>query len=434
MDIRSLGLGLAFALMWSSAFTSARVVVAYAPPLTALTLRFLASGIIAIGIALALRQTARLSRGQWRGVVIFGLCQNALYLGLNFVAMQWIGASVASIIASTMPLLVALIGWAFLRDRLPPLAALGLVAGFAGVAIIMGGRMAGGLDLLAVALCAVAALALATATLAVRGAASGGNLMMVVGLQMLVGAAALLPPALALETWSVDWSWPLVVAFTYTVLVPGVLATLVWFVLVERIGAVKAATFHFLNPVFGVVIAAVLLGEALGATDALGVAVVAAGILAVQLARRRSAETGAARAAAEQPGGAVGFTSETAQEDIMFDYSDSHSTISSDRVNGTEVYGAGGEKIGHIDHLVIDKKSGKITYAVMGFGGFLGMGEEHHPIPWAKLEYDTGLNGYRTDITEEQLKGAPERPERWYEDRRWEEAAYTHYGAPYYWI
>ncbi|WP_173812370.1 PRC-barrel domain-containing protein [Limimaricola cinnabarinus] len=118
----------------------------------------------------------------------------------------------------------------------------------------------------------------------------------------------------------------------------------------------------------------------------------------------------------------------------MFDYSDSHSTISSDRVNGTEVYGAGGEKIGHIDHLVIDKKSGKITYAVMGFGGFLGMGEEHHPIPWAKLEYDTGLNGYRTDITEEQLKGAPERPERWYEDRRWEEAAYTHYGAPYYWI
>ena len=91
MDIRSLALGLAFALMWSSAFTSARVVVAHAPPLTALTLRFLASGVIAIGIALMLRQTGRLSRAQWRGVVIFGLCQNARYLGLNFVAMQWIG-------------------------------------------------------------------------------------------------------------------------------------------------------------------------------------------------------------------------------------------------------------------------------------------------------------------------------------------------------
>ncbi|MBB3711456.1 drug/metabolite transporter (DMT)-like permease/sporulation protein YlmC with PRC-barrel domain [Limimaricola variabilis] len=434
MDVRSLGLGLAFALMWSSAFTSARVIVAHAPPLTALTARFLASGVVAIGIALALRQTARLSRSQWRGVVVFGLCQNALYLGLNFVAMQSIGASVASIIASTMPLLVALIGWVLLRDRLPRLAAIGLVAGFGGVAIIMGGRMAGGLDLFAVGLCVVAALALAAATLAVRGAAAGGNLMMVVGLQMLVGAAALLPPAVLLESWQVDWNWALVVAFAYTVLVPGVLATLVWFVLVGRIGAVKAATFHFLNPVFGVLIAALLLGEALGALDALGVAVVAAGILAVQTARRASAKTGASAPAAEQPGQAVGFIPETAQEDVMFDYSDSHSTISSDRVNGTEVYGAGGEKIGHIDHLVIDKKSGKITYAVMGFGGFLGMGEEHHPIPWAKLEYDTALGGYRTDITESQLQGAPERPERWYEDRRWEEATYAHYGAPYYWI
>ena len=100
MDIRAIFVGLAFAAMWSSAFTSARVVVAHAPPLTALTLRFLASGVIAIGIALALRQTARLSRGQWRGVVIFGLCQNALYLGLNFVAMQWIGASIASMPSS----------------------------------------------------------------------------------------------------------------------------------------------------------------------------------------------------------------------------------------------------------------------------------------------------------------------------------------------
>ncbi len=433
MDLKSLALGLGFALMWSSAFTSARVVVSYAPPLTALTVRFLASGIIAVGIALALRQTARLTRGQWRGVVIFGLCQNAVYLGLNFVAMQWIGASVASIIASTMPLLVALIGWVMLRDRLSPVAAAGLVAGFAGVAIIMGGRMAGGLDLLAVALCGIAALALATATLAVRGAAAGGNLMMIVGLQMLVGAAALAGPALAFETWEVTWNWPLVVAFSYTVLVPGVLATLVWFVLVGRIGAVRAATFHFLNPVFGVVIAAVLLGEALGPMDALGVAVVAGGILAVQTARKPKAKIGREMQPGEQPDGAVGFVG-TAQEDIMFDYSESHDKISSDRVNGTEVFGAGGEKIGHIDHLVIDKVSGKISYAVMGFGGLFGMGEDHYPIPWAKLHYDTSLHGYRTDITEEQLRGAPERTDRWYDDRRWEEATYAHFGAPYYWI
>ncbi|MDH3262961.1 MAG: DMT family transporter, partial [Paracoccaceae bacterium] len=108
MDVRAILMGLAFAFMWSSAFTSARIIVADAPPLTALAIRFLISGLIGIAIALALGQSWRLSRGAWRATVIFGLCQNALYLGLNFVAMQWIEASLAAIIASTMPLIVAL--------------------------------------------------------------------------------------------------------------------------------------------------------------------------------------------------------------------------------------------------------------------------------------------------------------------------------------
>lgn len=119
----------------------------------------------------------------------------------------------------------------------------------------------------------------------------------------------------------------------------------------------------------------------------------------------------------------------------MFDYDTTGSTvISSDRVNGTAVYGADDRRIGTIDHLVIDKESGRITYAVMSFGGFLGIGEDHHPIPWAKLRYDTRLGGYRTDITEEQLRNAPERRDDWYRDRSWEERAYSHYGVPPYWI
>ena len=129
------------------------------------------------------------------------------------------------------------------------------------------------------------------ATLTVRGASSGGNLLMIVGLQMLVGSLALAPFALAFEPWEVAWSWPLAAAFVYTTLVPGLIATLVWFVLVRRIGAVRAATFHFLNPFFGVAVAAVLLGEALGPWDVAGVAIIMAGILAVQ-ASRRPAPTG----------------------------------------------------------------------------------------------------------------------------------------------
>jgi probable blue pigment (indigoidine) exporter len=122
--------------------------------------------------------------------------------------------------------------------------------------------------------------------MALKNAASGGNFVMVVGLQMLVGSAALAVPAIAFETYSVAWSLSLVVAFTYTTLVPGLAATLVWFFLVDRIGALKAATFHFLNPFFGVTIAALILGERLGLLDLVGVVVIMLGILAVQISRQ----------------------------------------------------------------------------------------------------------------------------------------------------
>ncbi|PYE84559.1 DMT family transporter [Pseudoroseicyclus aestuarii] len=285
MGLRAILLGLLFALVWSSSFTFAHIVVEQAPPMTALVLRFACSGAICVALALAMGQTARLTPAQWRATVIFGICQNAIYLGLNWIAMAWIEASLAAIIASCMPLLVAAAGRLFLGDRLRPLTLGGLLAGLAGVTLIMGARLGGGETALgALALCVIAVLALTVATLSLRGAASGGNVTMVVGLQMLVGGAALVPFAL-FEDHTTVWSGGLIFAFAYSVLVSGVLATLIWFVLVGRIGATRAATFHFLNPVFGVLIAAVLLGESLRGWDLVGVAVVAAGILAVQIGR-----------------------------------------------------------------------------------------------------------------------------------------------------
>jgi len=286
MDIKAIAMGMAFALMWSSAFTSARVIVEYAPPLSALALRFLISGLLGVAIAFAIGQSARLNRAQWSAVIIFGLCQNALYLGLNFVAMQTVPASLAAIIASTMPLLVAVAGWLVFGARVRPLGIAGLVAGVIGVAIIMGARLQGGADLYGIILCVIGVFSLTVATLAVLGASSGGNLLMIVGLQMLVGSAFLWVPALAFETFEVTLNWQLVVAFIYTTIVPGLGATWVWFVLVGRIGTVKASTFHFLNPFLGVTIAAALLGEAIGVLDVIGVAIIAGGILAVQLSKQ----------------------------------------------------------------------------------------------------------------------------------------------------
>ncbi len=285
MEWRALALGLTFVAMWSSAFTSARIVVAYAPPFLALSVRFLISGLIALGIGWALGQRIRLSRAEWRAVVIFGVCQNALYLGLNFEAMRTVEASVAVVIASLLPLIVAALGRMFFGERLGRQAMIGLAAGFGGVLVIMEARLGAGADPLGLALCVLGVLALSVATITVRGALGGGNLWMVVGLQMLVGSVVLLPVAVLFESWRVTWSWPLFYAFVYTVLVPGIAATMIWFVLVGRIGATRAASFHFLNPFIGVATAAAILGERVTLRDVVGVVIIMAGILMVQLSR-----------------------------------------------------------------------------------------------------------------------------------------------------
>ncbi|MBU3029022.1 DMT family transporter [Paracoccus marinaquae] len=290
MDIRAILMGLAFAVMWASAFTTTRMIVTEAPPLLSLALRFALSGSIGVLIALAMGETWRgLSRLQWRAVVVLGLCQNALYLGLNWVAMQWIEAGLASIIAATMPLMVAFLGWVFMGERLRPMGIAGLALGLIGVAIIMGARLQGGSDPIGIAMCFAAALALAIATLTVRGASSGGNVMMIVGLQMLVGSLTLTIIGPVFEDWQVTLTPRLVWAFAYTVIVPGLVATWVWFLLVHRIGAVRAATFHFLTPFFGVSVAALLLDETLAISDMIGVGIIMAGILAVQLSKAPAA-------------------------------------------------------------------------------------------------------------------------------------------------
>ena len=81
--------------------------------------------------------------------------------------------------------------------------------------------------------------------------------------------------------------------------------------------------------------------------------------------------------------------------------------IGSDKVEGTAVYGADRTKIGSIERVMIDKVSGKVSYAVLGFGGFLGIGDDHYPLPWQSLKYDTDLGGYVTGITEAQRRTHP---------------------------
>jgi hypothetical protein len=112
------------------------------------------------------------------------------------------------------------------------------------------------------------------------------------------------------------------------------------------------------------------------------------------------------------------------------------SLISSSKVAGTEVYNTAGDHLGEISDIMLDKRSGKVAYAVMSFGGFLGIGEEYHPLPWATLKYDTRQGGYVVGLTISQLQDAPRypanQPPDW-NDRAYETRLHDYYGAAPYW-
>ena len=249
LDLIGVVMGIAFALMWSSAFSAVKLALQDAPPFLLLTLRFLVSGGLAVAIALSIGQRFPGQRRQWLAILVLGLCQNSLYLGLNFKAMTVIPAGLAAIIASSVPLIVALFSRILLRERLSWIGHAGLAIGFAGVLLIMTNRVSAGDSAFGLVLCVFGAAALASATLIVRGIDLGAGLLMVVGLQMLVGSASLAPVVYLLEDpTSIRLTGSLITAFIYITIVPGVIATLVWFHLVKRVGATQAAAYHFLNP------------------------------------------------------------------------------------------------------------------------------------------------------------------------------------------
>lgn len=105
--------------------------------------------------------------------------------------------------------------------------------------------------------------------------------------------------------------------------------------------------------------------------------------------------------------------------------------IGSDKVEGTAVYSAEGERIGAIERVMIEKIGGKVAYAVMSFGGFLGIGDDHYPLPWSTLKYNTELGGYQTMIPIGKIEGAPKYPRN--AEWNWEERGRKvddYYGVP----
>jgi PRC-barrel domain len=115
------------------------------------------------------------------------------------------------------------------------------------------------------------------------------------------------------------------------------------------------------------------------------------------------------------------------------DVRETFSLIGSDKVENTPVYRSNGEQVGTIQRVMIDKISGKVAYAVMSFGGFMGIGEDYYPLPWSVLTYNERLGGYEVNLTEQQLKGAPHysQHQSWdWSDRSRTRQLDTYYGTP----
>lgn len=110
--------------------------------------------------------------------------------------------------------------------------------------------------------------------------------------------------------------------------------------------------------------------------------------------------------------------------------------IAAEKVNGTNVYNPNGEKLGSVEDIMLDKISGKAIYAVMSFGGFLGIGDKHHPLPWSSLKYDKSKEGYVVNIDKKMLEGAPsyERDEDFYWTPDYGRKVDKYYGVPTYWL
>lgn len=110
--------------------------------------------------------------------------------------------------------------------------------------------------------------------------------------------------------------------------------------------------------------------------------------------------------------------------------------IGSDKVEGTNVRNSNGDKIGSIERIMIDKRSGKAAYAVMSFGGFLGMGQDYVALPWHLLRYNENLDAYEMNVTADQLRGAPAVGAGWDTgtvNRDWERQVHNYYGVDPYW-
>ena len=273
----------AFCLLWASAFSVAKLAVGDCPPLLVLTARFLLAGVVMLGAGALFGVSFNLSR---RDVVVFsvlGVANQAAYLGLSYVGIRSISSGLAALVISVNPVLTAVLAAVFLDDRMSWRKVLGLALGVGGVAFVVEGRLAGGLeDPFGIAFTVAALVSLVGGTILFKKLAPTGGLWVGNGVQSLAAGLATLPFAFAFESvGDIVPSWRLMAALVYLALFVSIFAYLLWFHLLKVSGATAASSYHFLMPPLGMLFGWLLLGEHVARADLLGIVPVAIGIYLV---------------------------------------------------------------------------------------------------------------------------------------------------------
>jgi drug/metabolite transporter (DMT)-like permease len=279
-DAVGVAAAIVYIFLWASAFVPSRILARGAPPLTILSLRFLVAGGLLLAGARAVRLAIPRDAQAWIQILLLGVGGNALYLGFNYEALRRMSAGMGSIIASTNPLIMAIVAPFALREPLTPRKIVGLLLGFGGVLVAMlartGTQEARLQDVLLsfAGVCAFVASNILYKRMRLRP-----HPVLLNGAQLFGAGVALVPAALLLEgVPHIEWTAPVVVSLLYLVVVLSVGASMLWFWILHHGEASRVSAYFFLTPVFGLLIGAALLGERLVWLDALGLVVIAAGL------------------------------------------------------------------------------------------------------------------------------------------------------------
>jgi drug/metabolite transporter (DMT)-like permease len=279
---RYTALAVLFSLLWSSAFAVVKIALRDAPPLFLMSSRFVVAGAALLLFAI-LRGRRLPAPGEWPLIVLLGVLNYALYLGLTATALRHLSAGMGAVLASLNPLLLAVVApWA-LGERLTTTKIVGLLIGFGSVTWVMWSRLGDDNRPEGMGLVVAAIVCLVAATVIFKRSAIGGDLVVLNGGQLLSAGLLLLVPSLAWEPLAdLHVTASFLGAWAYLIVAVSGLGMWTWFWLLSHGDATRASAYFFLNPIFGLFLGALLLGEPLGATDFVGTAVVALGIYLVQ--------------------------------------------------------------------------------------------------------------------------------------------------------